>query len=99
MIYEEYFVIKIYQGARKYNQIFPKKLKRGVTFYHLTQLKNYFLFKGIYPTSGSKEIKLELIGSGREETFSLIGNGTWEENLSESVGIKYKAAIVILEKK
>jgi hypothetical protein len=61
-------------------------------------MRNYFLLKGPYPAEGSTEITLEVVGGGREETFSLVGNASWETNLSESVGVKYKAAIVVLEK-
>lgn len=90
-------MVKIYQGVRKYNQIFPKRLKRGVTFYNLSKSRDHFVFKGKVPAEGSTSITLQLVGSDREETFSLLGDHSWEANLSESVGANYKAAIVILD--
>lgn len=92
-------MIKIYVGKRKYRQVFPKKLKRGVTLLQLSRTENYFILKGEYPTDDSTTVVLENMSDNRKERFSLQGNRTWEGNLSESVSLQYKFAIVILEER
>jgi hypothetical protein len=90
--------VKIYAGNRKYSEVFPKHLKRGLTFYNLTQAKGARVLTGKYPTEQVDAISLTDLSTKEDFVFSLTGEGTWVSNLAENVATQYKNALVILER-
>ncbi len=90
--------VKIFAGNRKYSEVFPKHLKRGLTFYNLTQAKGARVLTGKYPTKRQETISLTDLSTKEVVVFSLAGENSWESNLAADVATQYTNAIVILER-